>query len=344
MSRSPGLTGMPAAPSVTQPGLASNLIVKPVDEMVPAGQDALTIGFWTIARVLSAYKIVRMSVRGPLVPSGLVIVGPRLFPGSIAGRITLHARFAALGPWKVRFKTVGGRLTGLPMLHPAAFTVFGMEIPPVGIPVPVWIRSCTIRLSPARRLSLISEVCVTLLLALVESRNNKKAAARAIMVTASAIMISTSVNPVFFFIYLLLNPALRELRDIANENVLPRHGANGVGHGDGDHPKARRTNDVRDCDRPLHIRQGHHHIIRIAENFVRTRTHDYRDRKRRVVVNCAVEPINAGGEKGLRADEENTVIGAAGTGDVSNVRPDQQVGVARSENRLHCLFRLLFGD
>src|SRR6267378_353377 len=98
MSRSPGLTGMPAAPSVTQPGLASNLIVKPVAEMLPAGQAALTIGFWTIASVLSAYMMVRTSVRGPLVPSGLVTAGPRLFPGSIAGRITLHAAFAALGP------------------------------------------------------------------------------------------------------------------------------------------------------------------------------------------------------------------------------------------------------
>src|SRR3981189_809531 len=206
MSRSPGLTGMPAAPSVTQAG--SNLIVKPVAAMLPSGQDGPLIAFWTIDSVLSAYMMVMMSVRGPLVPSGLVTVGPRLLPGSIAGRITLHPACVPLGPWNVRFKTVGGRLTGLPILHPAAFVVFGMEIPPVGIPVPVWIRSCTIRLSPARRLSLISAVCVTLLLALVESRKSMTAVPSAIIVTAIAIMISTKVNPDFFFINLLLNPAL----------------------------------------------------------------------------------------------------------------------------------------
>src|SRR5712664_4707762 len=203
MIKSPGLTGMPAAPIVTQ--LGSNVMNDPVGlaalgAISPLGHAAPLMGFWTSASVLSAYMIVMMSVRGPLVPSGLVTVGPRLFPGSIAGRTTLHPACVPLGPWNVRFKTVGGRLTGFPMLHPAAFTVFGMEIPPVGIPVPVWIRSCTIRLSPARRLSLISAVCVTLLLALVESRKSKTAVASAIIVTAIATMISTSVNPDFFFI------------------------------------------------------------------------------------------------------------------------------------------------
>src|SRR5216684_2721888 len=160
MIKSPGLTGMPAAPIVTQ--LGSNVMNDPVGlaalgAISPLGHAAPLMGFWTSASVLSAYMIVMMSVRGPLVPSGLVTVGPRLFPGSIAGRTTLHPACAALGPWNVRF-------------------------------------------NPARTLSLISAVCVTLLLALVESRKSKTAVASAIIVTAIAIMISTSVNPDFFFI------------------------------------------------------------------------------------------------------------------------------------------------
>src|SRR5256885_1879151 len=135
MSRSPGLTGMPAAPMVTQTG--SNLTVEPLAAIVPAGHDAPLMGFWSSARVLSAYRIVMMSVAGLEVPSGLDTTGPKPLPGSMAGRITLHPLLAELGPWKVRFNTVGGRLTGLPMLQPEALTVLGIKIPPVGMPVPV---------------------------------------------------------------------------------------------------------------------------------------------------------------------------------------------------------------
>jgi len=67
--------------------------------------------------------MVMMSVAGPEVPSGLVTGGPKPLPGSTAGRTTLHPVLAELGPWKVRFKTVGGRLTGKPMLQPDALMV-----------------------------------------------------------------------------------------------------------------------------------------------------------------------------------------------------------------------------
>ena len=48
-------------------------------------------------------------------------------------------------------------------------------------------------------LSLMSEACVTLVLALVESRNISTAAANATMVTAIPTINSTSVKPDFFF-------------------------------------------------------------------------------------------------------------------------------------------------
>src|SRR6266403_2162411 len=56
--------------------------------------------------------IVMMSVAGLEVPSGLVTAGPKLLPGSMAGRITLHPRLAELGPSKVSFNTTGGRFAG----------------------------------------------------------------------------------------------------------------------------------------------------------------------------------------------------------------------------------------
>src|SRR5580693_5555165 len=139
MSRSPVLIGMPAAPMVTHPG--SKVIEEPVAVITPAGQPAPLMGLASMESVLSMYITVMMSVGGPEVPSGLVTVGPSPLPGSIAGKMTLQPALAALGPLKVRASTVGGLLTLAPVLQPAAFGVLGMEIPPVGIPVPVWIRS-----------------------------------------------------------------------------------------------------------------------------------------------------------------------------------------------------------
>src|SRR5882672_543881 len=139
MSRSPELTGIPAAPMVTH--VESKVMEDPSAAMDPPGQPLPLICLESMARVLSAYIMVTMSVLGPEVPSGLVTVGPKFSPGSMAGRMTLQPGFAELGPLKVKFSIVGGRLTLAPMLQPAAFVVLGMEMPPVGIPVPVWMRS-----------------------------------------------------------------------------------------------------------------------------------------------------------------------------------------------------------
>src|ERR1700741_1378073 len=98
-------------------------------------------------------------------------------------------------------------------------------------------------------LSLMSAACVTLLLALVESRNMMTAAPRAIIETAMATMISISVNPEFFFICCSLKHCSGELRDIADERVLPGQGASSVVQGDGDLTKARLTGDVGDGNR-----------------------------------------------------------------------------------------------
>src|SRR5450755_3718191 len=128
MIRSPGLTGIPAEPIVTQP--ISKVALDPSSAITPLAQAGPLIAFWFSARVLSAYKTVMMSDAGAVVPSGLVTAGPRLAPGSIAGRMTLQPELVALGPANVRFKDAGGRFTRPPVLHPAASVVFGIGIPP----------------------------------------------------------------------------------------------------------------------------------------------------------------------------------------------------------------------
>src|ERR1700704_3136408 len=127
---------MPAAPRVAQPGEVPKLIWDPSAAIDPVGHAGPVMGLWSSARVLSAYKMVIMSVFGLEVPSGLTTIGPRALPGSMAGRTTLHPALAELGPWNVTLNTAGGRLTGFPLLQPPT-GVLGIEIPPVGIPVPV---------------------------------------------------------------------------------------------------------------------------------------------------------------------------------------------------------------
>src|ERR1700683_2267238 len=133
MIRSPGVTGLPAEPIVAQ--AASKATLDPSAAITPLVQAGPLIAFWLSARVLSAVKMVIMSEAGAVVPSGLVTAGPRLAPGSIAGRMTLHPALFALGPSNTRFRDAGGRFTRPPVLHCAAFVVFGIGIPPAGIPV-----------------------------------------------------------------------------------------------------------------------------------------------------------------------------------------------------------------
>src|SRR5580704_19473569 len=108
------------------------------------------------------------------------------------------------------------------------------------------------------------------LLALVESRKLNTAAVKTTAVTPMATINSTKVKPDCFFINLLLNPQSRELRDIANQRVLPVQCTYGVIHGDGDLPESRCARNVRNHDGPRHVPQGHHHIIGGAENLVRS--------------------------------------------------------------------------
>src|SRR5271169_1770646 len=111
-------------------------------------------------------------------------------------------------------------------------------------------------------LSLMSEVCVILVLALVESRKMVTAAANATMVMAIPMINSTSVKPDVFFMSCSSNPRSRELPDKADQGVLPRQRTHGVGHGDGDLPQRRFTGNVYDGDRAAHVPQGHHDVIR----------------------------------------------------------------------------------
>src|SRR5580692_2896568 len=127
-------------------------------------------------------------------------------------------------------------------------------MPPVGMPVPAMIRSCSIRLTPARRLSERSDFSVTLWFVFVASLNASMVAARATSVIPVAIMNSIRVNPDCFFMVSSLPPCSRERRDIADERVGALHATHLVVDGDGDLPKICFTCDRGNGDRPSHPR------------------------------------------------------------------------------------------
>src|SRR3974390_3170233 len=88
----------------------------------------------------------------PEAASGAVIAGPSMFPGSTAGNVELHWGKVAIPPSLGRL-TAGVVLHGL-VLEP--FDVYGMLIPPTGIPVPACCRSSSIELTAERKFSVMS--------------------------------------------------------------------------------------------------------------------------------------------------------------------------------------------
>ena len=77
--------------------------------------------------------------------------------------------------------------------------VNGMEIPPVGIPVPACCRSNWIMFNPARKFSLMSDPCATTWFDCDASWNAITAAYSRIRVTPMAIINSIRVKPAIFF-------------------------------------------------------------------------------------------------------------------------------------------------
>src|ERR1700730_5589420 len=103
--------------------------------------------------VLSTYNMVILSVRVTELASGLLMGFPKESPGSTA--ISVVLQIGNVRPLTVR----AGRFNAeTPVGHPPeAAPVLGIDIPPTGIPVPAWIRSCSMKLRPARKLSEMSD-------------------------------------------------------------------------------------------------------------------------------------------------------------------------------------------
>src|ERR1700722_2967897 len=94
------------------------------------------------------------------------------------------------------------------------------------------MRSCSIRFTPARRLSEMSDLSVTLWFVLVASLNASMVAPRASSVMPMAIMNSISVNPDCLFMMISLPRSSRKRRDIADERVGASYSPHLVVNGD----------------------------------------------------------------------------------------------------------------
>src|SRR4029077_20765102 len=125
---------------------------------VPAQPGSAPNGAWLIGLLsrpkgLSTYKMGVRSVRVTEVACGLLIGFPKPSPGSTAINVVLQTGNSR--PLVVR---VGRFSAETPVAHaPEAAPVLGIDMPPTGIPVPAWMRSCWMKLRPARKLSEMSD-------------------------------------------------------------------------------------------------------------------------------------------------------------------------------------------
>src|SRR5580700_3278765 len=137
------------------------------------------------------------------------------------------------------------------------------------------MRSCSIRFTPARRLSERSDLSVTLWFVFVASLNAIMVAARATSVMPMATMNSISVNPVCFFIISSLPPSSRKRRNVADERIGAFNTAHLVVDGDGDLPQIRFCSYWCNGNRAGHPRiQINDHVVGCAQFSVRSRPDD----------------------------------------------------------------------
>src|SRR5271170_871755 len=189
-----------------------------------------------------------MSVFVSDVASGAVMSGPRALPGSIDGSVVLQTGKVAAPVGIGRF-----RLEVPPGQAEVAANV-GIEMPPVGMPMPVMMRSCSRRFRPARMLSAMSSRWLTFWFEYVAVLKARMVAPRATRVTAMATVNSMSVNPVCFFIANVLIRSSGERRDVADQCVGAVQFPNLVINSDGDHPQVRLARHWRDGDGARHPR------------------------------------------------------------------------------------------
>src|SRR5579864_2954662 len=163
-------------------------------------------------------------------------------------------------------------------------------------------------------------------------------AAKATSDMPMATMNSISVNPICFFMISSLPPSSRKRRDVADERVGTLNTSNLVVYSDGDLPEIRFSSYGGNGNRPGHPGiQVDNLIVRRTQDPVRARPDDDGIRKGRVVVGSADQAVGAGVEQRLSAAEEHAVLS-----DVLDLRPGQNLGIARREDGFHGLFRLLF--
>src|SRR5580693_1866261 len=164
------------------------------------------------------------------------------------------------------------------------------------------MRSCSIRFTPARRLSERSDLSVTLWFVFVASLNAIMVAARATSVMPMATMNSISVNPVCLFIISFLPPSSRKRRDVADQRIGACNTADLVVDGDGDLPQIRFSRYGYHGNRTGHPRiQIDDDVVGSAQYSVRSRSHDDGIRKEGVVICSADQSIGAGVQQRLGA-------------------------------------------
>src|SRR5580698_9910878 len=164
------------------------------------------------------------------------------------------------------------------------------------------MRSCSRRLTPARRLSERSDLSVTLWFVFVASLNAIMVAARATSVIPMATMNSISVNPVCFFMIGFLPPSSRKRRDVADERIGAFNTAELVVDGDGDLPQ------IRFCRYGCHGNRAGHPRIQIDDDVVGSAQYSVRSgpdddgiRKGDVVICRADQSIGSGVQQRPRA-------------------------------------------
>src|ERR1700676_2771225 len=202
------------------------------------------------------------------------------------------------------------------------------------------MRSCSIRFTPARRLSERSDLSVTLWFVFVASLNASMVAARATSVMPMATINSISVNPDCLFMISSLPPSSRKRRDIADERVSAFNTADLIVNRDSDLPQ------IRFCGYGCNGNRARHPWIQIDDDVIGSARFSARAgpdndgiRKGRVVIRGAHQSVRAGVKQRLGTVDKHAV-----GRNVLNLRPSQNLGIARRENRFYGLFGLLFRD
>src|SRR5580693_8455893 len=177
------------------------------------------------------------------------------------------------------------------------------------MPVPAMIRSCSIRLTPARRLSERSDFSVTLWFVFVASLNASMVAARATSVMPMATMNSIRVNPDCFFMVSSLPPSSRKRRDVTDKRVGALNAADLIVDSDRDLAEICFSGYGRNGNRAGHPGiQVDDHVVGCSEFSVLAGADNDRIGQGGVVICGPNQPVRTGIEQRLRAAEKYSAL------------------------------------